>query len=788
MVEGLGEKMAAVKVLRGAGIGSVAVLAMLGGVCGMGAQQQQKAAIDYATPLMGTAPLDQRKLIGNAPPPGEALYSGFTLPGAVYPHSVVETYPVNQNLALHPNAGVPAEYYYPNPTMMGFSSGGPGGPIVMPVIGSWTAPPRRTPTGYDKKLETASPGYYSVTLDSKVHVELTATMWTGLERFTFPKTKDAHLLIDLDRVDGVVEVIGDHTVAGRTADGQTRNNEAPQDPFFVAEFSKPFTSFGTFRHMPGTQVVPAGGDDIHEGERKVSGRFAGAFLQFAMDDGGEVMMKVAHGRTPEEAQERLRREDPGWDFDAIHQRARAAWAERLGRIEVEGGTEKEKMIFYSCLEHAVVSPRLLAAKGEPYLGLDGKMYTADHDRYGPIPYWDTGRDQIVLLELMEPELQPDILASQLDESTERGYFLTSFHGDNAVFYFLGNWNRGTKFDYASAYDLLRKNAMDPRGPRRFLDEYMKNGWIADVYPNHNMNPSPPEAGGKAGVATTQEYAWDDYSLAQYARKLGKDDDARMFEERSHNYKNVFDPTIGFMRGKTADGKWISPFDPQEPYYNFMSKEGSGWSTLWLEPHDVAGLVNLLGGREKAAAKLDEFFTTPYTPKGICRDCTGMVGQYVQGNQPDWEAPFYYDWVGQPWKTQAVTRKIMAEMYGSDKSGYAFSGMDDQGSNAAWYVLSAMGFYPVDPGSPNYILGSPLFRDMKLHMGGGKTFEVVAENNSDANMYIQSATMNGQPWDKPWFSHSDIANGGKLVLKMGPKPNMKWGSAIGDAPPSMSEMK
>jgi predicted alpha-1,2-mannosidase len=248
---------------------------------------------------------------------------------------------------------------------------------------------------------------------------------------------------------------------------------------------------------------------------------------------------------------------------------------------------------------------------------------------------------------------------------------------------------------------------------------------------------------------------------------------------------MFDPSIGFVRGRTEDGKWISPFDPQEPYYNFMMKEASGWSTLWLVPHDVQGLANLLGGREKFDAKLDQFFSTPYTPKGICRDCTGLIGQYVQGNQPDQQAAYYYAWGGQPWKTQALTRRILDTMYGSDKSGYGYPGMDDQGATSSWYALSAMGFYPVDPSSDAYILGSPVFDDVKLKMGNGKTLEIVAKNNSTTNMYIQSATMNGKTWTKPWFSHADIRNGAKLELVMGPRPNPSWGSAPSDAPPSMS---
>jgi predicted alpha-1,2-mannosidase len=217
----------------------------------------------------------------------------------------------------------------------------------------------------------------------------------------------------------------------------------------------------------------------------------------------------------------------------------------------------------------------------------------------------------------------------------------------------------------------------------------------------------------------------------------------------------------------------------------MMKEASGWGTLWLASHDVQGLINLLGGREKFDAKLDEFFNTPYAPKGICRDCTGMVGQYVQGNQPDQQVPYYYAWGGQPWKSQELSRRILKEMYGSDKYGLAFPGMDDQGSTSSWYVMSAMGFYTVDPARPEYIIGSPIFDEVTIHLGNGKDFVIVASNNSDKNIYIQSATLNGKPLNKPWFSHADIAGGGKLVFQMGPAPNKNWGSAPDAAPPSMS---
>ena len=742
-----------------------------------GADSQARKPLDYANGLVGTAPLEDPKLIGNAPPPGEQLYSGFTSPGARLPHSSTELAPINANLDVSYPAGVRASYFYPNRTIFGFSSGAGDSPTIMPVVGDWTVPPERSGSVYDKKQEKASPGYYSVYLDDyRTKVEMTATTWTGIFRFTFPQTEKANILLDSGFSGGEVEIVNDHTVRGKSRDGRT---------CFLAEFSKPFTAFGTFKQIPPNHNSSVIGDsDVQPGSRTVTGPFAGTYLHYATQDGEQVLVKVASGISYAAAEQRLRNEDPGWNFDAVKHAAEDAWSAKLDQVEVKGGTDKERMLFYSCLYHSFASPHLIAKKGEEFTGLDGKVRTAEYDRYDTVPFWDTGRNQIVLLTLFEPVTKLDILRSQLDRARESGYMATSFHGDNAIFMYLGDWKRGLNFDWASAYDYLRKNAMDPKGPRGYLAEYIERGWISDIIPDGN--PSPPYADGKAGAATTLEYSWDDYALAQYAKRLGKQDDYQMFLKRAHNYRNVFDASVGFMRGKTEDGQWISPFDPREPYYNFMMKEASGWSTLWLVPHDVQGLINLLGGREKFDAKLDEFFSTPYTAKGICRDCTGVIGQYVQGNQPDQQAAYYYDWGGQPWKTQKLTREILKEMYGSDHSGYAFPGMDDQGSTSSWYVMSAMGFYPVDPSSSAYILGSPVFDQATIHMGNGKDFTIVAHNNSARNIYIQSATLNGKAWNKPWFDHTDMAAGGQLVLTMGPLPNREWGSAPDAAPPSMSD--
>jgi predicted alpha-1,2-mannosidase len=542
---------------RHAILATLAAFAFAGAAVGhaQSARASASSAVDAANPLVGTAPLDRQALIGNAPPPGEPLYPGMTSPGARLPQSSTETAPVNVNVDLSYPTGVATSYDYRRPAMIGFTGGGGstyggrGSPMIMPVVGDWTMPPDYTPSYYDKASEKASPGYYAVDLATfHTRVELTATQWTSLMRFAFPASKRSNVVINVRRPGGEVEVVGDRTIRGMTADGEAAHDS--NGPWFVAEFSRPFAVFGTFRANHDHEGYGIGGQDVQAGRRTVSGSYAGAYVTFETKAGEQVLVKIAHGHSAEEAEQRLRDEDPGWNFERVHAQARAAWAKVLDRVEVTGGTPRQRMLFYSTLYHSFASPRLLARKGERFTDANGKVQVAAYDRYGPVPFWDTGRNQIALLMLLEPQVVQDIMHSELDMARERGYMNTSFHGDHAVFLYDGAWQRGIPFDYVAAYAYLRKNATDPNGPRGYLAEYMKSGWIADIVPPGN--PSPPYAGGKAGVATTLEYAWDDHALADVARRLGRTDDARMFLRRAANYRHVFDPSVGFFRGRTSD--------------------------------------------------------------------------------------------------------------------------------------------------------------------------------------------------------------------------------------------
>jgi predicted alpha-1,2-mannosidase len=623
--------------------------------------------VDLANPLVGTASLDKQALLGNAPPPGEETYTGFTDPGPALPYHATLLGPVNKDLTETAESdSIRFPYIHERRTMIGFSAPMPD-LTMMPLVGDWTVPPDRIyASPYDNASEKASPGYYSVFFpDTGIRTELTTTEQIGYYRFSFPAPARGRFLIDLGPSESSIEVVGDRTIRRQAVGSRPiRGYRGLRgERCFIAEFSKPFKSFGMFH-----QNTPRlDGMRLHRSvtvvanQRSDSGGYVGTYLNFSTTAGEQILVRIAAGRTFEEAQKQLDADKRS--FDEVHQRARDLWSKKLNLIEIKGGMEHQREMFYSTLYNSLLSPGVIAQRGEPFLGLDKQMHTADYDRYGRVSFWDEGRCKLVLLTLLEPDVMTNILRTNLEMARESGWMYTGFFGDHAVLMYLGAWERGLPFDYASVYPFLRKNATEPAGPRGDLAEYLKNGWVHDDFVEH---PSPPYFHGHAGVDKTLEYSWDDHALALYAKRLGKEDDYKMFLARARNYANVFDHSTGFMRGRNPDGSWISPYDPFEPYYNYMSKEATGWQNFWLVPRDVKGLINLLGEWENFLKKLDTFFNTPYAPKGIARDVTGMIGLYCQGNEPDLQAAYYYDYAGQPWKTQELTRKILNLLYGSDK--------------------------------------------------------------------------------------------------------------------------
>jgi predicted alpha-1,2-mannosidase len=448
--------------------------------------------------------------------------------------------------------------------------------------------------------------------------------------------------------------------------------------------------------------------------------------------------------------------------------------------------------------------------GKYFSGYDHAVHDADgHDFYVDDGTWDTYRSLHPLQLLLNPGRQEDMVRSYLRMYEQSGWLpsFPSVAGEQAVMishhaaeFILDTYEKGYRdFDVNEAYAAMRKNAAQAtmlpwrRGTLTSLDRvYFERGFFPALAYGEEETMSEVTGERRQAVSVTIENSYDDWCVAKLAKALGKQADAAYFTKLAHNYENVFNPAIDFMAPKSADGKWVAHFDPKlgggqggRDYFT----EVDAWIYTFGVQHDVAGLIRLFGGRDAFNAKLDRLFVEQYGASkfaflGQFPDATGLVGLYAQGNEPSFHIPYLYDFSGQPWKTQRRVRQLMDIWYGDGPLG--IPGDDDGGETSSWYVLSALGFYPVCPGAPDYEIGSPIFAKSVIRLDSGKDFTIIADHVSAQNKYIQSAQLNGRPLNKPWFRHSDIANGATLILKMGDKPDTQWGSAPGDAPPSMSE--
>lgn len=644
---------------------------------------------------------------------------------------------------------------------------------------------------FDHDFETVTPYYSSVLLeDYDIQVEYTVTEHAGYYRFTFPKSSNANILIGNNEA---VEVAGDHVI---------RSVEALKGmkAYFHIEFSKPASVFGTWKDG---KILP--------GSRAQSGESIGAFARYATSQGEHIDVKIGVSFIDlDQARLNLEREIPALDFELVKSRARGVWDNALNKIRVEGGTEKERTIFYSALYRVMLGSQSmnLTEYGRYYSPYDHKVHeAAGHDVYRVGSNWGSHHSLFPLFLLLEPEKQNDLLRSYLLAEEQGNWISTSGGRHNMVGHhecatILDAYMKGFRdFDVEKAYEGMKRNAMNTTMLSRHLGDscatteldrvYFEKGFFPALAPG--KEESVPQVGfGRQSVSLTLENCYDDWCIAMMAKALGHEDDYEYFLKRAHNYLNLFDPRIGFMRPKTADGRWIEPFDPiwsggqgGRDYFT----ENNGWDYTWFVPHDVQGLIELMGGREKFVAKLDELFSTElpiyqkFTFLGQFPDMTGLIGMYAHGNEPTWHIPYLYNYAGAPWMTQRRVRSIMSIWYSDEPLG--MSGDEDYGEMSSWYVLSAIGFYPVCPGRPVYDMGSPIFAKATLNIGNGKAFVVEARNVSSKNKYIQSATLNGRDLNQPWFQHADLKNGGTLTLQMGPRPNKAWGSAPEAAPPSMT---
>lgn len=734
--------------------------------------------------FIGSAPLTDPAEIGYTPPYGWRVWAGLTFPGATLPHGMVQLSPVTQF-----NTG--SGYRYEDAVINGFTHTNKGhwnlcNISIMPVVttlyiqgpGDRLGPYSADGYGstFSHKNENAEPGYYTVYLDDyHTKVELTTTRRTGFHRYTFPESDVSHVLIDLGKANGTVsdariEIVDERTIRGwQKIGGMT--------VCFYAEFNKPFEFAGTWRGWR-TQVY-------HEERLSETGANCGAWAKYKTSEGEQILLKVGLSFVSmEQAEKNMRHENPGWDFDAVRADARRTWEKLLNSVEAEGGTHKQRVMFYSSLYRACLWPVLRSDVDGSFIGEDGKVDIADYNYYTRPSFWDTFRNKLPLLTMIEPEVKRDIIRSVIDMGTKSGWMPTFFFGDHATSMIAGSYLRGLRdFDVDEAYRLMKKNATEPGGVRGDITDYIERGYIpSDPY----NGPLEPPAPGRAAVMKVLEYSYDDYSLALMAKELGRKDDYRTFMERSKNYRNVFDPSTSLMRGKTAPGEWVEPFNSEYPWYGYQYREANAWQATFFVPHDIPGLIDLMGGREAFVTKLDSLFTIPWNPDYYARNVCCMIGQYSHGNQPDHHAPYLYNYAGAPWKTQERVRMIVDDLYGIGMDGLALPGMDDAGEMSSWYVYSALGFYPVAPSSSIYAIGSPVFDKVTIHLPeylyDGKDFTIIALNNGSDKPYIQSLKVNGKKTGQTWFSEDLLKDGGTLEFSMGDQPNKKWGTRKKDAPP------
>ena len=721
---------------------------------------------------------------------------GNALPGPQLPHGMVKLGPDTVPAAGKAN---PGGYDYTDSLMVGFShrhvdgtgGGGYQNVLVMPTTGTLRIQELEYASPYRHSSEVASPGYYAVTLDRYgVRVELTATQHTGLHRYTFTSTDTAHILIDAShgmyfrrRPSGYlykpevashypayVRFLSDRSLEGAVVhhDNCGRNKRNPTVLYFYVELSRPSARHGTWS---GTKIKP--------GDEQVFDKDVGAYFDLPVEPKSVVLVKVGISYiSAEQAKKHVRQELPNWDFERVVQAARERWNVLLGRVRIAGGTHDELVKFYTALYRAFGQPTCFSEGNRFYSGFDGLVHDSGRYKFYSDDWciWDTFRTTHPLQAILEPEIQNDLLQSYVRIYQQGGWlpscpkvfnYAPCMPGNHVIAVIADLYAKGFRdFDIQTAYAAARKLATSQKEPA-----------YGEVYTRLGTPPEYREFGfapfgaywakheRDASVSVTLDFAYNDWCLAQLANALGRGEDARFFLEQARNYRHLFDPAVRFFRPKHGDGSWVEPFDPLS---RTAFTESNAWQGLWFVPHDVAGLIQLLGGRSGFIAKLDSFFA---------RDL------YNPGNEPDFHAPFLYTFAGAPWKTQKVVSELRERFFANRPDG--LPGNDDAGATSAWFVFASLGFYPVCPGQPVYELAAPLFPEVELRLQNGRQFRIVARNLSATNRFVQRAQLNGKPWPNPWIRHSDLVRGGELVLEMGPKPNRSWGSAPENAPPSMS---
>ena len=713
-------------------------------------KEQKKNPADYVNPIIGTG--------GH----------GHTFPGVSMPFGMVQLSPDTRLDGWDGCGG----YHYSDSIVYGFSHTHLSGTgcsdygdiLLMPTVGDLKWKNTEYASTFSHKNEKATVGYYSVLLDKyNVKVELTATKRAGFHKYTFPESKQSNILIDLKHRDKVlassIKIIGKNEIEGLR---RSENWAKDQYVYFVAKFSKPFES-----------VTISENDTVIPNCMEKEGKALKCYVTFTTKKDEVVYVKVGISAVSvENARKNLDAEIKDWEFDTVKTANYNAWNKELGKIEVEGGSETQKTIFYTSMYHAFVNPNLYSDVDGQYRGRDLKIHKTDNfDMYTVFSLWDTYRAANPLYTITQPKRVSDFIKTFIRQYQEGGTLPVwelsgnetgCMIGYHSVPVIVDAYMKGIRdYDVEKAFEAIKKSADEDK---LGLKSYKASGVI------------PANEEGES-VSKLLEYAYDDWCIAQMAKALNKPEDYKRFIERAQSYKNVFDPSTGFMRAR-VNNFWFAPFDPTEVNFNYT--EANCWQYTFYVPQDLSNFAKYLGGKDKFGDKLDQLFTVESKTTGREQaDITGMIGQYAHGNEPSHHMAYLFDYAGQPWKTQSYIHKIQKEMYHADPDGLC--GNEDCGQMSSWMVMSAMGIYEVTPGSNTYAIGTPMFEKLTIHLDNGKNFVINAKNVSDKNFYIHSATLNGKPYTKSYLMHDDINNGGEITFEMGSAANKQWGVGEGNEP-------
>ncbi|WP_308992372.1 GH92 family glycosyl hydrolase [Mariniflexile litorale] len=685
----------------------------------------------YVDPFLGTEPLRDTALIGYTPPKDWRVWAGLVFPGVSLPNAMVQLSPITE---YHTGAG----YEYEDTEILGFTHTNKGhwnlcNIPILPVSGSKKYPYK---SKFSHGNESASPAYYQVYLsDFKVDVRLSSTLRCGIHEYTFENSEDRSILFDLNKsnnhvTDWEIKKVNSHELEGVQNMGKDK----------------------VFFYVVLNQVI----EELHVEEKGIG---AHAMVHIKNDENSPVILKIGLSFvSTKNAKENLEAEIGAKSFDDVFKSGEHEWNTLLSRIKVKGGTKREKELFYSCLYRSFLWPALRSDINGEFSDEVGNIRNENFEYYTLPSLWDTYRNKLVLLSMLRPKLTGNVIQSMVDRGTITGFMPTFFHGDHAAPFITSSYFKGiNNFNIVKAYELLLNNAYKEGGIRPHIAEYIKKGYISEAIIE---NPHV-ETIGSAGVSKTLEFAHDDYALALLANKLGDTTHYKDLMKRSENYKNVFDSKTNFMRGKLQNDDWVTPFNPQYPYYEYMYREANAWQLSFYVPHNMPGLVDLYGGKKQFESKLDSLFTLPWNPNHIARNVSGFMGQYCHGNQPDHEAPFSYYFVDKPEKSQAVIDKLLKNYYGVGKYGRALSGMDDAGEMSSWYVFSALGLYPLSTADNEYITTIPIFDEINWDLNNGKTLTIKRTGDSRK---LKSIETNGDKIAGYFVPYSIFEKGGIMEIK------------------------